>query len=159
MRGEKDAEIPKWNQNPTETIETERRTLALREYASSLKLGRTLVDSLNFDNQEDFLTKELVSRLSVSVLSDHIVDDTYKARYRYSVYASWWQHLKADHAPKWFVKRFPVVKTQKSGYVTVKFDRYAEYPKANVALQSNRQFYEVHLGGFERIYDTVSQTE
>jgi len=167
MKGEKDADMSSnipfkkqlSSERATEYIETQKRILAMREYAMAIQIGRTSAESLNFERSEDFITKQLIERLSVDVLSDHIVDDSYKARYRYTVYSSWWQHLKHDHAPRWFIKRFPVVKERKSGYVNVKFDRYAEYPKANIALQNNMQFFEVNLGGFERLYDTVSQLE
>lgn len=147
----------KWQTDKEATATIQQKTLQMREYASIMSIGKTTLESMHLDMREDVMTKELVQRLSASILSDKIVDDEYKARYRYSVYASWWQHFKHDKMPKWFVKRYPVVKERKSGYVTVKFERYAEYPKANVALQQNRNFYEVHLGGFERIVDRVEQ--
>ena len=149
----------KWQADKEATVTMQQKTLQMREYASMMSIGKTTLESMQLDMREDAMTKDLVQRLSVSILSDKIVDDTYKARYRYTVYASWWQHFKHDKMPKWFVKRYPVVKDRKSGYVTVKFERYAEYPKANIALQQNRNFYEVHLGGFERIIDRVEQTK
>lgn len=145
--------------NPTEQIEIKRHELQLREYAAVVKLGRTTADSLRYERSSDVITKDLIERMTMSVLSDKIADDSYEARYRYAVYASWWEHFKHDRMPTWFKKRFPVVVRQKSGYVTVKFTRYAEYPKANVALQSNRHVYINTLGGFERITDEVSQTQ
>jgi len=52
----------------------------------------------------------------------------------FPVYRSWWQHFKGEVFPDWLRKRFPpqfnyVVKT---GTKTVKFRKYATYPKANV---------------------------
>lgn len=136
-------------------IDADRLTLQIKEYAAQCKLGRTVLDSLEFESREDFLTKEMVYKFSASLLSDKLVDDTYKKRYQYEVYSSWWQHFKHDYMPKWFISRYPVKKTRKSGYATIKFTRYAEYPKANVALQKNWRAYHVMLGGFERVVDTV----
>lgn len=135
----------------------QKRTLELQQYATVVNLGQTAAQSLSVEYGEDFATRSILERISLSILRDKIVDDSYKARYRYKVYTSWWQHFKADYMPKWFVKRYPVQQTQKSGYVTVKFTRYAEYPKANIALQKDRKFFEVQLGGTEVIKDTVEQ--
>jgi hypothetical protein len=143
--------------DPTESIEMKHITLAMREYAAMQGIGRTTLETMNIERSTEYATKQLVQRVSMQVLSDKLVDDDYKARYRYSVYKSAWQHFKADYMPVWFRKRYPVVLAQKSGYVTVKFTRHAEYPKANVALRESNS-YEVMLGGYHRIVDSVTQT-
>lgn len=142
----------------TSLIQMKHRTLELQEYASLVDLGTTAIQSMRVERSEDIATRHLIERISMSILRDKIADDSYKARYRYSVYDSWWQHFKADVMPAWFVKRYPAKKTQKSGYVTVSFTRYAEYPKANIPIQSDKRMYEIMLGGTEIIKDFVQQS-
>ena len=100
----------------------------------------------------------MLERISMQILSDKIVDDSYDAKYSYEIYKSWWQHFKHDYMPEWFTDKYPVDKKTVTDTVTVKFTRYAEYPKANVRVRgSEAVFYR--LGNFERIVDTVEQTK
>ena len=46
--------------------------------------------------------------------------------------ATWWQHLKDEHAPAWFRRRWPVKMTRRVGVVN--FSRYDTYPLADVPL-------------------------
>lgn len=132
-------------------------TLQMREYAAMQGLGRTTLETMNIERSTEYATQQLIQRVTMQVLSEKLVDDTYKARYRYNVYKSAWQHFKADYMPTWFKKRYPIVLAQKSGHVTVKFTRYAEYPKANVALRDSNA-YSIMLGDCHRIVDSVEQT-
>lgn len=148
--------IAAWEPNPA-IIEMKQRTLELRRYAAQVGIGRTTLESMEMEKSEDILTRNILYRVELDVLSDKIADDKYKARYSYKVYASPWQHFKALYMPKWFVSRYPVKKQSKSGNVQVRFTRYATYPKANIALQRDKRFYEVMLGGYEAIHDNVTQ--
>lgn len=89
-----------------------------------------LTDSLAADFAVECTGESLMMRLTAVVLREHLVSDTYTAQL--PVPASWWQHLKHDHAPAWFTRRWPV------RHVTwrrdVRFDRYATYPRATWAV-------------------------
>jgi hypothetical protein len=45
---------------------------------------------------------------------------------------SWWQHLKRDYAPQWFLHRWPVKTT--TWTLNAKADMYDMYPQANIPL-------------------------
>lgn len=141
---------------PETEVEFQKKTLELREYAAQFGIGRTSIDSLRFDGRRDFQSDSLIYRLGMDILSDKIAEDTQTAKYSYELYSTPWQMVKDWYMPDWFKAKFPVKKTTNYGTATVKLTRYATYPKANIALQRDKKFYEVMLGGHEAIHDTVT---
>ena len=71
----------------------------------------------------DALTDSVVYQFRAYVLGESQKPITFD-----SVPTSWWQMLKRDHAPRWFVKRFPV----KSKTVTI--DAKVFYPDLRVSV-------------------------
>lgn len=49
--------------------------------------------------------------------------------------SSWWQHLKRDHAPKWFKQRFPVKET------VFTYESAKLCPHINIKFQDNQQVH------------------
>lgn len=134
----------------------QKRTLELRKYAAQFGMGRTTVDSFQLDAMRDFQTDTLIYRIQMDILSDKIAEDTQTAKYSYELYTTPWQMFKDWYMPEWFKQRFPVKRTTQYGKATVTLKRYATYPKANIALQKDKKFFEVMLGGHEAIHDEVT---
>jgi hypothetical protein len=143
--------------DPTAMVNYERHQLILKRFAAMTQLGATTIQSMRVESSEDFITNGLLLRLEADVLTDVIAKDEYAADYSYEVYASPWQHFKSLYMPTWVTKWKPVKYEHKHGNVTVKLDRLATYPKANVAIQRDKRFFEVMLGGVEYIRDEVHQ--
>lgn len=143
--------------NLEDTIAYEQRVLLLKRFAAMSSLGRTTLDSMNISASESPLFEGMLLKIEADMLTDKIAEDEYKASYSYKVYTSPWQFFKARYMPKWFVKLRPVKRDTKHGNVTVKLTRLATYPKANVALQRDKRFFEITLGGVEYIRDEVEQ--
>lgn len=88
-------------------------------------------------------SKETLATLRIANYSDSLADKVTKA-FIMTVYAqdlqeqtevirtplTWWDHLKADHSPKWFDKWFP----PKYETITVTFKPLAMYPLANIKM-------------------------
>lgn len=141
---------------PATEVEFQKKTLELRQYAAQFGIGRTSLDSINIEGRRDFQSDMLMYRIQMDILSDKIAEDTQKAKYSYEVYKSPWQNFKDWYTPQWFKNMFPVRKITKYGTATVKLERYATYPKANIAVRKDQKFFEVMLGGYEAIHDTVT---
>lgn len=87
---------------------------------------------------------DMVLELRSSVLGAQVLSDTQTFSIEYP--ASWWQHLKQDHAPAWFKKRWPVRFSSRSAQVN--FSRYDTYPLADVPLPPNEFGYPVRVEMF-----------
>jgi hypothetical protein len=74
--------------------------------------------------------KQMAIEFQVQVLAQQRVTDKQVLRCRCP--ASWWQHLKWAHAPRWLLRRWPVVWTDHEAEVS--FTQYDTYPRANVPL-------------------------
>lgn len=88
--------------------------------------------------------QDMVLELRSAVLGAQVLSETQTFSVEYP--ASWWQHLKADHAPAWFTRRWPVKMTKRVGQVN--FKRYDTYPLANVPLPPNEFGYPVRVEMF-----------
>ena len=121
--------------------------------AMTINLGHTSLESLNII-VADFIGGKLV-QASFDVLATKIAEDNYKAKFDWQFPSSWWQYLKQDKAPQWFVKRYPVKYTIYKQERLVKFTRMSEYPKANVAIPPTSKIFLEKLGGHETVRDAV----
>jgi hypothetical protein len=99
---------------------------------ASTHLGSYSLGQLALQQAEDLLGG-LVVRLATEVLATKTVGTrTYTIKHP----ASWWQHFKHSHAPRWFVRRRPV--RMQTTTVVVDFTRYLAYPGARVALPADQ---------------------
>lgn len=109
---------------PDEPIKPSRKALTV------LKVGEYIRASVEFatDHGVKFLRNELVLSLEARVLSEKL-EEGVKTDY-VDIPSSWWQHLKYEHAPGWFIDRWPVQYDRAT--LTVYLERWATYPEANV---------------------------
>lgn len=134
-------------------LATEQIQLELQEVGATVRSTATLEV---FEDPGQFLVgmgRALVHRLKAYVLTQHLVGDTFETTVMrqvpvevpYEVPASWWQHFKLQHLPT--VSRWRPVRYRKETAsatavalvpVKVKFDRYAAYPDANIAIRDDR---------------------
>lgn len=87
---------------------------------------------------------DMVLELSSAVLGAQVLSDTQSFSIEYP--ATWWQHLKQDHAPAWFTRRWPVKLARRAGQVS--FARYDTYPLANIPLPPDEFGYPVRVEMF-----------
>lgn len=115
----------------------EHKTIMLErlKYGVFQQIGAFTRATMKFDTRVvDPLCRSMITTLEADVLA-HKVDQQQVKRH-VSVPESWWQHLKQDHAPAWFLKRRPVKNERQEVVVTVK--KWATFPEAN--------FYPPDLG-------------
>jgi hypothetical protein len=79
---------------------------------------------------EDHAFQTTLCRLSAYVMTEKLADETKAAEM--VTPASWWQHLKDSHGPRWFRRLFPVKRTV--CYATVHFEAKGVYPDAPIAM-------------------------
>lgn len=120
-------------------------------------LGSTSLESMDFRVSEPVeLFGQKLYEAAFDVLSDKIAEDTYTTRFTWKTPKTAWQMLKKQHAPKWFTRRYPVQYEHHTYKRLVKFTRFAEYPKANIAIpKDNDRLFIQTLGGLEVIRDEV----
>lgn len=129
--------------------------LFLRRVAATTVLGRTMLESIRFSVENHPALDGLVYNLEAEVLSDKIAEDSYTAYFYWKEPATWFQHLKQEHGPAWFLRRFPVRLVHKKAKRTIGFTRWAQYPKANVAIDKKSHVFLETLGGLETLRDEV----
>ena len=132
-------------------------TLELAHKELVVALGTTSADSLQTSLEENFLTGGWVARARIDVLRDKIHEDRTTVHFYWETPASWWQQFKVEIMPVWFTERYPIKYKRHSAKRTAIFKRYAEYPKANVAIPKNQPLFIETLGGSEVIRDEVEQ--
>lgn len=123
--------------------------------SASFTASPSIMDQLEIHQQRDFLTDGIVYTITTNILRQKIHEDKEKIAFIYSFPSNWWEHLKADHAPQWFIKKYPIKYTEHRKERTLTFTRYAEYPKANILVQENKKLFIDFLGGTEVIVDEV----
>lgn len=142
--------------NFSDTVTCEKIQMDLMRYQLSEILGATSLEDLEINLGKDFLSNRIQYRLEFSLLNNKIADDTYKCYFTYKEPQTWFEHLKKDKAPKWFLRKFPVKYNTIKKTRTVNFTRYAQYPKANIKVRNNQYVY-LQLGEYERIEDKVTE--
>jgi hypothetical protein len=89
----------------------------------------------------------MLMELSASLLGAQVLSENQEFYIEYP--ASWWQHLKDEHAPAWFTRRWPVKMTRRVGVVN--FTRYDTYPLADMPLPPDEFGYPVRVEIFRRV--------
>lgn len=120
-------------------LQREEIILEKRRYAAQLvadRFGALSASSLRYAEQQNYDLDCLIKQISIEVLTRKLVDKTYEAVKTISFPSSWWEHLKRDHAPKWFLKFYPVKEYDEKVKLSVEFERYATYPEADIELPS-----------------------
>lgn len=120
----------------------------------AVNLGHTALESLEIRTMNDIFIGKVIEA-SFEVLRDKIHEDRTTLTFTYEVPSNWWEHLKMEKAPKWFKEKYPVQFTPKTVKRPAVFKRYAEYPKANVAVPKDSKLFMEMLGGLEVIHDEV----
>ena len=75
-----------------------------------------------------------VMKLRASVLAHKTVEKEFKVEFQTP--RNWWELLKEDHAPMWFLKRFPT--KFMSVWRTSVFEEYDTYPRARIDLPKEK---------------------
>lgn len=115
-------------------IEFEVQRRAIRRV---LDLGEFSTKSLELRRWEDPGIMGMVYDLRIAVLAHKFVTAHQEASTTVAVPKTWWQHLKQDHAPKWFKTRYPVQKRNIRVELEVTFERYSTFPMADIPMPEN----------------------
>jgi len=137
------------------TITQNKITLEKIRKGVAVQIGYTSLESMDFTMMEDMIRGKII-QASFDVLASKIHEDRTTVYFHYKTPLNWVEHLKKDKAPKWLLNRYPVkYRTHNIKRVAV-FKRYAEYPKANIAIPKTSTVFIEALGGLEVIHDVVS---
>lgn len=112
-------------------------TLNLRKLAIQHRISGQLLDDLRLDARQDALNytaEQMVLALATRVQTHNLPPDqiTETRSHTTTQPATWWQHWKQDHAPQWWLRRWPVreTATEHTLVVTVNLRRFHVYPDA-----------------------------
>lgn len=107
-----------------------RRLLQRVRIGQRYQLGADVLDELDIEIEP--LLDILMLRMSTYVWTEKLAEESQEVTHE--VPATWFQHLKQDHAPAWVLRRWPV---RMSAITTVvRFTRSAAYPGADIKIPS-----------------------
>lgn len=87
-------------------------------------LGGHILEQMDLRAIRDHMTDSIIFSLRTNVMSEQLSERSKTITFKYP--ASWWEQLKQSHAPRWFLKKYPVKKHKTSQKVT--FEEIALYP-------------------------------
>lgn len=76
------------------------RFLEKQTFSSKMAVDRNLLELKRLP--EDYITGRLEYQINAYIFSEKMGAHTVR------VPENWWEHLKKDHAPAWFLKRWPI---------------------------------------------------
>lgn len=122
-----------WLGNPLVTQHAlHRKKVAAREEVSEYVLNNARLDV------EKYVMDRLVYNLTTFVMSERLAPDVVEivVDAKAEVPASWWQHLKRDHFPQWYTRRWPVVNevVVSPYHGSVNIERELTYPASTQIL-------------------------
>lgn len=93
-------------------------------------LPRCIAENAKLTIESDYFTQALVLELKSFVMSEKVENETYDVPFEYP--SDWWQLLKKQKAPKWFLKRWPVYNITYFKRVTA--SKMVGYPELPLSL-------------------------
>ena len=121
---------------PIMTVEERQIKFDIGKCAVS-KLGAFSRDRIDYRVEESPEFSGLLHTLSTGILERKIMEDKYKVTFNYKYPSSWWEQLKLEKLPKWFISRYPVKYSYKTIKRTVNITRKATYPMADIVMPKN----------------------
>jgi hypothetical protein len=100
-------------------------TLDKIKFGLKNKVGGSVISSIKLDRFTDIVADEMVYTLTGFILGKNDI-----ATVEY--YATWWQEIRLNVLPKWWLKRFPSLKKR------INFK--ATYPTINLACERHRPY-------------------
>ena len=96
------------------------RILRARKYGANLSVSASelLYSNMTITQFQDRICDELHYRITATIYGEDV------DRYTVITPATWWDHLKHDHAPNWFKLTFPVKYRKQFLSVDVMFPQY-----------------------------------
>lgn len=92
------------------------RVLSRQQFATQMAIPKSL---MKFEQMPEHIYGDLVYRLSAYIFSESM------GQYVVKTPATWWEHLKKDHAPAWFLAMWPVKWEEKTLEGHTMFPEYA----------------------------------
>jgi hypothetical protein len=80
--------------------EIKERILQKQTFSSKMAVNRELLEFKQLP--EDYIKEHLEYRINAYIFSEQM------GCYTVRVPLNWWEYLKKDHAPSWFLKRWPI---------------------------------------------------
>lgn len=107
-----------------------RRRLHARKFMLRQVVSQQQIDHTHVDVATDWLMGQFAATLHTKLYGEQLARATAEEHVAFPT--TWWQHLKRDHAPDWFLARWPV-KT-KTWSLTVTADKWRIYPNIEKPL-------------------------
>lgn len=111
---------------------TEHLLKALR-FNMGHELGQYAMESMDVIAYLNQISDSFSMKIKVDILGQ---DNIQKYSFDYKVTRNWFQHLKRDKFPKWYLKRFPVKYDLKKK--SIEFNHMALAPKFNLSPQHGK---------------------
>lgn len=126
-----------------------------REFAPSFLAEMDALPDIRTAVFEDALGS-MVVQLRADILSEKLAEETFTISFKEPVYffmpTSWWQMLKRDHFPKWWLRRWPYgekyITKHARGTRKVSVQQFALFPMS--PLRTPEKYRGSHVVRYER---------
>lgn len=89
---------------------------------------------IRWEKHEDPTMGDLCYQLTAYVMSEKVHEGEYTKSFTFNFPTDWWQMWKGEHAPKWFVKRWPIAMDTVTKTVTVNVEHWVGYPELPMTM-------------------------
>jgi len=107
-----------------------------------------MIQNLSVDQRIDRITNGFLYHFKWDILADKCFEKDIQVCFKSPL--NWWEHFKEQHAPNWFIKKWPV--RYKTHFKWVKIQNYRTFPHANIAIEKTLgQSYILQIYSIEDI--------
>ena len=114
--------------------------------AQKVFTSEQMVQDLTVSTKYDLAFMDLIVQLQTFVLAEEITTKTEQIIYSHP--RDWWQMLKEQHAPHWFIRLFPIEKIHKEWYVEFRQD--ATFPKFAKSYDFDREDIRMRISSYQQ---------
>lgn len=118
------------------------------KYMMGQSVNRRVWEDVKVATSVDWLAGDLLLRFEKIMLAEEVLSS--EVDVPVPVPKTWWQHLKRDHFPGWYLDRWPVRLTDR--WIHIDLAALAVFPEANIktppSMRGDR-FYQYYRGDWE----------
>ena len=111
------------------------------EFCKDQLFSKREIENLKIDFDWDYILNGMKLELREEIWAERLQNTAHELKFEVSYPATWWQHFKQMHFPKWLLKRFKIQWKTVSQIQKIQFIRSAAFPEFRYeSLEEERPF-------------------